>query len=196
MEKAEDVTLAKVVFLGGAGVGKTCIVSRAVTSAFDPDQPSTIGGSFTQKDFNVPAGHVSLRIWDTAGQERFRSLAPMYYQNSHCAILVFSVRSTASFQEVEYWVSELRDHYSVLPPIFLVGNMIDCVDDRQVLKEEAWAFAKSIPATYIETSAKTGEGIDELFLSVAEAALRSATGGGVDKASTLVSDANTKRSCC
>ena len=70
---------AKVVLLGASSVGKTCIVTRAVSDFFDPEQISTVGASFSIKTVIVGNTTMNLRIWDTAGQERFKSLAPMYY---------------------------------------------------------------------------------------------------------------------
>lgn len=189
-------TVAKVVLLGATDVGKTCIVSRLVTGAFDPSQKPTIGGSFSQKDFDLESGPITLRIWDTAGQERYRSLASLYYQSAHCALLVFSLTSMSSFREVEYWVEELRANYDKLPPLFLVGNMVDLAETRAVKMEDAKELAVKLAATYVETSALTGEGIDELFESVAAAAMKSATQANVDR--KMLPDPSGKQAttCC
>ena len=159
---------AKVVLLGATSVGKTCIVTRATSDFFDPEQVSTVGASFSAKTIESDDCRVTLRIWDTAGQERFRSLAPMYYQGSQCAIIVFSIDSSDSFAEASQWVEELNSHFDEMPILYLVGNKADLVDSRKVTVEEAQERADKMGATYFETSAKTGQNIDELFVSIAE----------------------------
>lgn len=159
---------AKVVLLGATSVGKTCIVTRATSDFFDAEQVSTVGASFSAKTIELEDCRVTLRIWDTAGQERFRSLAPMYYQGSQCAIIVFSLDSMDSFTEAAQWVEELNSHFDEMPILYLVGNKADLVDLRKVTVEEAQERADKIGATYFETSAKTGQNIDELFVSIAE----------------------------
>lgn len=157
--------VGKIVLLGGTGVGKTSIVTKAVSNTFDPNQVPTIGGSFASKAFELSNGEtIMIRIWDTAGQERFRSLASMYYQDAHCAILVFSVDSKSTFEEINYWMDELKANYSELPILVLVGNKTDLSDsDRALAYSDGKALARAIGARYVETSAKSGEGIEELF---------------------------------
>lgn len=198
MEKGPDILAAKVVLLGAANVGKTCIVSRLTSNTFDPLQQNTVGSSLSQKDFTLKEGAISLRIWDTAGQERYHSIASMYYQSAHCIILVFAVTTEASFNEIDFWVNEIQKHYQTLPPLFLVGNMVDLADNRKVTTERAWDRARELGATYVETSALSGEGIDELFDSVASAALKAVTMGNVDENAKLLanSKAGKNKSCC
>lgn len=159
---------AKVVLLGATSVGKTCIVTRATSNFFDPEQVSTVGASFSAKTLQIDDTTVTLRIWDTAGQERFRALAPMYYQGSQAAIIVFSLDSTDSFEDANQWVDELGPHFDQMPLLYLVGNKADLVDNRTVKLEEAQERADKMGALYFETSAKTGQNIDELFASIAE----------------------------
>lgn len=160
---------AKVVLLGASGVGKTCIVTRATSDFFDPEQVSTVGASFSAKTIDTDDCRVTLRIWDTAGQERFRSLAPMYYQGSHAAIIVFSLDNQDSFNEASQWVQELQAHFETMPKLYLVGNKVDLVNDRVISAQEAEDAATKIGATYFEASAKTGQNINELFVCIADA---------------------------
>jgi len=159
---------AKVVLLGSTCVGKTSIVIRICSDEFDMDQPQTIGVQYQTKTIVTDRAEVTLRIWDTAGQERFRALAPMYYQGSRVAIIVFSLKSRSSLSEAEGWIQELQTHLDDMPVLFLVGNMADLQDQREVSDEEATALADRINAQYFETSAKTGQNIQELFAAVAD----------------------------
>jgi small GTP-binding protein len=157
----------KVVLLGATCVGKTSIVNRALSDSFDNDQHQTIAATYSTKTFSTEFGAITLRIWDTAGQERYRSLAPMYYQNSQVAIIVFSLTSPETLEDSKSWVAELGKYFQRLPHIYLVGNKSDLVEERKVPRDRASDVAGSIEAQYFETSALTGEGIHELFNTVA-----------------------------
>jgi Ras-related protein Rab-5C len=163
---------SKIVLLGSASVGKTCIICRAVSDEFDKEIPATIGACYTSKELDIGDLTVNLQIWDTAGQERFRTLAPMYYRNSIVALLVFSVIDDHSLQDVQNWAQEMKQQTEELPILFVVANKIDLTDERRVLPEQGQAVAKELKAFYSEVSAKSGTGIDELFIQVAEESLK------------------------
>ena len=162
---------AKVVLIGATNVGKTCIVTRATTNFYDPEQTSTVGASFSVKEYEVDGNKATLRIWDTAGQEKFRSLAPMYFQGSQVALLVFSVDSLSSFDEIDIWYEEIKSALTEMPVMYLIGNKSDLEDKRVVSFEEGQRKSDMLKAIYFETSAKLGHNIEELFLSIAESVL-------------------------
>lgn len=157
----------KVVLLGSASVGKTCIVNRATSDFFDPEQVSTVGASFSAKRISTENSRVTLRIWDTAGQERFRSLAPMYFHGAQAVIVVFSLNAKETFEDAATWVDELKEHYEEIPLLYLVGNKADLTDERCISIEQANEMAEKLNANYFETSAKTGQNINELFEDIA-----------------------------
>lgn len=159
---------AKVVLIGATSVGKTCIVARATTNFYDPEQTSTVGASFSIKEVDVDGNKATLRIWDTAGQEKFRSLAPMYFQGAQIALIVFSIDSVSSFNEVDVWYEEIKSALSDMPIMYLIGNKSDLTEKRSVSFEEGQKKGDKLNATYFETSAKLGYNIEELFLSIAE----------------------------
>lgn len=169
---------AKIVLLGSASVGKTCIVCRAVCNEFDAEMPSTYGASYCEKEVEVSGTTISLQIWDAAGAARFRTLAPMYYRGASVVVLVFSVIDKASLNDARAWAEEVQTQSDAIPPFVLVGNKCDLVDERTVEKSASEALASELRATYFEVSAKTGIGIDELFLSVANHALNNLHGSG------------------
>ncbi|KAK8899557.1 hypothetical protein M9Y10_001873 [Tritrichomonas musculus] len=162
-----NVIEAKVVFLGSASVGKTCIVNRATSDYFDPEQVSTVGASFSAKRITTEKSCVTLRIWDTAGQERYRSLAPMYFHAANAVVVVFSLNSIDTLEDAATWVDELKEHYDEIPLLYLVGNKADLTDERTVSIEQASDMADKLNASYLETSAKTGQNINELFEDIA-----------------------------
>lgn len=117
-------------------------------------------------------GACRPQVWDTAGQERFRSLQSSYYRGCHGIILVFDVNDRQSFKNLDHWLEELElyattDYFAKL----LVGNKID-LKQREVGVEEATAFARKQASMYIETSAKTRDGVRQAFEEVVQKSLR------------------------
>jgi len=111
---------------------------------------------------------IKLQIWDTAGQERFKSLTPMYYRDAKAALLVYDITSAATFAKVKDWVNELRVGVPDDIIMVVVGNKLDRADKhREINAEVGQDYARSVGATFIETSAKTKEGVEELFRDVA-----------------------------
>jgi small GTP-binding protein len=171
---ADSSVDSKIVFFGAASVGKTCVICRAVSNEFDPEMPNTIPQSCcTAKQVELPTGvSVNLQVWDTAGQERFRTLAPMCSRGAVAAILVFSIVDDASLPAVQDWAQEIRSQTDNMPVLFIVGNKMDLTDDRTVEVAQAEAVAKQLGGQYCEVSAKSGQGIEELFVRIAEESVK------------------------
>jgi len=161
---------AKVVLLGDTGVGKTSVALRFVQDAFTTRTAPTVGASFLTKVMLVEDCKIKLRLWDTAGQERFRSLAPMYYRQACAAVIVFDITREDSFHKMCDWVRELQINLAEEIILVVVGNKkTDLEQLRKVSKANAEEYARSIGALkYIEASAKTGEGIGDIFLHIAQ----------------------------
>jgi small GTP-binding protein len=198
---------SKIVLLGSASVGKTSIILRAVSDEFDTEMPATIGACYTAKQVDVGGTSVNLQIWDTAGQERFRTLAPMYYRGSIVALLTFSVIEDKSLQDVKDWADEIKQQADEMPVLFVVANKADLADERTVTTDQGEAVSKELGAFYAEVSAKTGRGIDELFVRVAEESVKKLKneggggggGAGPEKSVVLKADAPgkpKKGGCC
>ena len=113
---------------------------------------------------------IRLQLWDTAGQERFRTLIPSYIRDSAVTIIVYDVTSKASFESVDHWVEGVHRERGEDVIIALVGNKNDLIDSRQVSFAEGEAKARSLSATiFLETSAKTGSNVRNLFNEIAGA---------------------------
>lgn len=139
---------------------------RFTENDFDSDQALTIGVDFKTKTLDVDGVKVKLAIWDTAGQERFRTLTPSYYRDAQGAILVYDVTKKDTFQKLESWLNELeiygtRNNMAKM----IVGNKID-QPDRSITRDEGFRFAKKHRMMFIETSAKTSEGVKDAFEEV------------------------------
>ena len=163
--------LFKIVVLGEGAVGKTAIVTRFSHGFFRTDYKTTIGSQFAVKnvDFIRDTGNVTvkLQIWDVAGQSRFQILRPMYYRGSSGGLLVFDVTRRRTFIVLEEWLDELYRAINKKIPLVLVANKTD-LPDRVVEPSEGKEFAAKHDMPYIESSAKTGEGIVDIFQNLAE----------------------------
>ena len=153
----------KYVVIGDSGVGKTNIVQRYIENKFNSSFNSTIGVEFQVKIKTYNNIKYKMQIWDTGGQERFRSITNLYYRNTCVVFLVFSYDIQSSFQNLEMWFENAQNEcQNDKLIIYLVGNKID-VKNYDVNKEDVVKFANVHKLKYIDISAKTGEGIEELF---------------------------------
>jgi len=166
---AVPLTKYKLVFLGDQGVGKTCIINRFVYDSFDKNYQATIGIDFLSKTMYLEDRTVRLQLWDTAGQERFRSLIPSYIRDSSVAVVVYDTTSRASFLNSSKWIDDIRSERGDDVVIMLVGNKTDLADRRQVSVEEGEAKASEEKILFIETSAKVGFNVKQLFRRLASA---------------------------
>jgi len=139
-----------------------------VKDQFDDYRESTIGAAFlTQTVTLEDQTTVKFEIWDTAGQERYKSLAPMYYRNANCAVVVYDITQSASLEKARTWIRELQRQADPSIVIALCGNKCDLAARRQVSQEEAKKYADEEGLMWTETSAKTGEGVTEVFTDIA-----------------------------
>ncbi len=154
----------KVLTIGESGVGKTAIMKRYVENKFPKQHLSTIGVDYLSKDLRIGNNKIKLRVWDTAGQERYRNITSHAYKDADGIALVFDVTDEGSFNQITDWIEQIdtnanRDEISII----LIGNKIDLKDERRVEKEKGEEMAEKLKIKYFETSASTGEGINEAF---------------------------------
>ncbi|KAG9265900.1 ras-related protein Rab-24 [Astyanax mexicanus] len=163
---------AKVVMLGKESVGKTSLVERYVHHRFlvGPYQ-NTIGAAFVAKPINVGDKVITLGIWDTAGSERYEAMSRIYYRGARAAIVCYDLTDSSSFLRARFWVKELQT-FEEHCKIYLCGTKNDLIEAdrsaRQVDYHDVTDFADEIGAQHFETSSKTGNNVDELFMKVAE----------------------------
>ncbi|HUU77178.1 MAG TPA: GTP-binding protein [candidate division Zixibacteria bacterium] len=163
--------LFKSIVVGDGGVGKTALTLRFSKDFFTEDYKMTIGVDFHVKTItiNTLEGPIKakLQLWDTGGQERFSSIRPMYYRGSLGAVLVFDLTNAASFEHLPQWIEEVRANLKTEIPLLLVGNKSDLIDHRMVSLEEINNFTRDFNLYYMETSAKTGDGVGDCFYILA-----------------------------
>ncbi|MHA2055630.1 MAG: Rab family GTPase, partial [Candidatus Hodarchaeales archaeon] len=178
--RCHQLLLMKVCLLGDGAVGKTALRERYLGKQFSSGYVMTIGADFAVKKTEIKENGgsssqtVKFQIWDLAGQPRFNSVRELYYKGSHGGLLVFDITRRDSFNNLFAWIEELyKNSGRGTMPITLLGNKVDLRDETEdpVTAEEAKEFIKVIKkkydmkfdVPYLETSAKTGENVDESF---------------------------------
>ncbi|KHN99312.1 RAS small monomeric GTPase Rab6 [Metarhizium album ARSEF 1941] len=176
----------KLVFLGEQSVGKTSLITRFMYDSFDNMYQATIGIDFLSKvsalllvaslpnlnfeqTMYLEDRTVRLQLWDTAGQERFRSLIPSYIRDSSVAVVVYDISNAKSFQNTKKWIDDVRAERGNDVIIVLVGNKTDLNEKREVTTQQGEDEAKKNNLMFMETSAKLGHNVKNLFKRIAQA---------------------------
>ena len=152
----------QLLIIGDTSVGKTSILTRYTNGTFKEEYLATVGLDYHTKIEDINNQTIQIKLWDTAGQERFKSLTQNLFRNAEGVLLVFDITKNETFYGLKDWISSIKkniDSQSIFMPIIILGNKID-LEGREVSTEDAEKFAKENNYKYFETSAKTGEGVD------------------------------------
>eukprot|EP00249_Psilotum_nudum_P009461 c21952_g2_i1 orf=1-591(-) len=158
--------LFKVVLIGDSGVGKSNLLSRFTRNEFSLESKSTIGVEFATRSITVDGKKVKAQIWDTAGQERYRAITSAYYRGAVGALLVYDITRHVTFENVERWLKELKDHTDSNIVVILVGNKSDLRHLRAVSTEDGQAFSEREGLYFMETSALESTNVENAFKEV------------------------------
>jgi small GTP-binding protein len=201
--------LFKVVLIGDSGVGKSNLLSRFTRNEFNLESKSTIGVEFATRSVNIDGKTIKAQIWDTAGQERYRAITSAYYRGAVGALLVYDIAKHPTYENVERWLKELRDHADASIVIMLVGNKSDLRHLRAVPTDEARSFAERNGVSFIETSALDSSNVEQAFIQILTSIHRIVSQRTLDVSETKpgrtapivpsLSDkqtADTKKGCC
>jgi small GTP-binding protein len=157
----------RVVLLGDTSVGKTCLLNRIMGGDFIPNVQSTTAASSAH--FRRDPSDPGMQIWDTAGMERYRSLNSLYYRNAVAGLLVFDVAERQSFDGLSAWYDEFVQNSSTSRSVYLVANKIDLREAYGVVSDsEIHEWCEGHQATSFFVSARTGENVRHMFLTVRE----------------------------
>eukprot|EP00931_Biecheleriopsis_adriatica_P123980 TRINITY_DN99052_c0_g1_i1.p1 TRINITY_DN99052_c0_g1~~TRINITY_DN99052_c0_g1_i1.p1 ORF type:complete len:198 (+),score=47.78 TRINITY_DN99052_c0_g1_i1:163-756(+) len=183
----------KLLLLGDSAVGKSSLLMRFCEDKFDTNFVLTIGVDFKWKIVQHNGKTVKLQVWDTAGQERFRTITPAYYRAAMGVVICYDICDKESFDHVEYWLEQLSQHGVEGVHRVLVGNKADLAEThRAVSEEEGRQIASKHGIDFFETSAKSGVGVQEAFLSIADKIISTQP---VERKNTLELKQKKKGSC-
>ncbi|KAF9664304.1 hypothetical protein SADUNF_Sadunf16G0004400 [Salix dunnii] len=203
--------LFKIVLIGDSGVGKSNILSMFTRNEFCLESKSTIGVEFATRTLQVDGKTVKAQIWDTAGQERYRAITSAYYRGAVGALLVYDITKRQTFDNVQRWLRELRDHADSNIVIMMAGNKSDLKHLRAVQEEDGHALAEKEGLSFLETSALEGTNIEKAFqtilteiyhiiskkaLAAQEAAATSTVPGQGTTINVADASGNTSKGCC
>ena len=161
-------TVLPLMLLGDGQVGKTSLILKLTGNIFNDSQLTTVGKESYIYQVNLHGYNLKMKIWDTAGQERFKSMSIQVIKNSDAVILVYAINDINSFNSLDMWLSKLNDATDLSKkPIIIVGNKSD-VNDRKITYEEGKKYAESKGYNFYETSAKSGEHVEEAFNDIFE----------------------------
>ncbi|KAJ8663548.1 Ras-like protein 3 [Lichtheimia ornata] len=166
MSNASFLREYKIVIVGGGGVGKSALTIQFIQSHFVDEYDPTIEDSY-RKQCVIDDETALLDVLDTAGQEEYSAMREQYMRNGEGFILVYSITSRLSFEEISTFFEQIRrvkDRDSF--PMVLVGNKCDLESERQVSSQEGRDLAKTFGCPFSETSAKQRIGVDESFYDV------------------------------
>lgn len=163
----------RIIIVGDTCVGKSCILLKYTDDIFKETHDVTLGVEFGTKSILIEGTPIKLQIWDTSGQESFRSITRSFYRRADAVVLAFDITARHTFDHCSHWLEEIKQNSSADIEIYLVGNQYDLIEESienagVTQKEIDELVAQHTLCGYIETSAKTGHNVDQLFTNVAK----------------------------
>ena len=168
----------KVLLLGAPSVGKTSIFYRYVKNQFSHNYITTIGINYLTKEITLEGKRsAKLLISDIAGHERFKLLRKEFYEGANGALVIFDLTQLKTYEAIEGWLSEMIEILQENIPFIIIGNKVDLVEEftRSIDKDIVKDYAEKKESIYLETSAKTGENIEEIFKDLTQRMIKRAS---------------------
>ena len=153
----------KVLFLGDPGVGKSSLVLRGTTKKYNSLYQPTVGFDLLNHIVKINDKVIKLQIWDTCGQEEFSMCNQSLFKNATIAIMVYSVISKNTFDNIKKWVSRVKNLSKENTIFFLVGNKSDLDTQREITFLEGKEYGIKNFQFFVETSSKSEYNVDILF---------------------------------
>ncbi|MBY9015302.1 MAG: GTP-binding protein [Candidatus Lokiarchaeota archaeon] len=157
----------KICIVGDSEVGKTTILNQYLKRRFVPDAQRTIGSNFFVKYVKFPEIErlITLQVWDLAGQPRFRWVRYAFYKGAKGIVYAFDLTRKNTLESILTWKEEVESKIGIVPNI-LVGNKLDLLtsENRAINFNEVSHIQQQVSASeYLETSAKNGTKVDDVF---------------------------------
>ncbi len=138
---------------------------------FRTDFLATMGADFAFLESTLGDNVLQWQIWDLAGQPAFRNVMKAYYKGSFGALAIYDVTQPKTLDSIDGWVAEARERAGTFPelPVVIIGNKIDLREEvpNSLKTLQGFAKAKALNSGFVETSAKTGEAIEDAFEKLA-----------------------------
>jgi small GTP-binding protein len=157
----------RITVIGAGAVGKSALTVRFIQGNFVERYDPTIEDSY-RKQVEIDGVACVLDIMDTAGQEEYSALRDQYMKTGEGFVLVYSITSRQSFE----FTTKLRTNILRMKmedtsfPVVLAGNKKDLAAERQVSESEGKEQADKFGIPFLETSAKTNDGVNEVFFAL------------------------------
>ena len=151
----------KIITLGDSGIGKTSLITRFAHDIFEENRVPTIL-DFLIKVLDIENKIIKIQLWDICGSTRLRIVSSSYYRRTNGAIVAYDISDKWSFDQVKFWVNEVKKHPEIKTNVVIVGTKCDILD-REVTEEEGKKLADELGVKYFETSAKTGYNVNEAY---------------------------------
>ena len=165
LDEVDDTIEVKAILIGGHYVGKTSLINVTIGLKFDTNLKPTITSSYVEKKFIINQKKYLVKLWDTAGMERYRTLNKLFYKNADIVIFVYDITRKDSFDELNFWTSEIKKELGENLILGLAGNKTDLVEIEEVDESIARDYAKNIKAEFKLVSAKENPDIFISFLN-------------------------------
>lgn len=162
----------KILLLGDGAVGKTSLVHRFVEGVFNERYKATIGVDIFSKNVATPNGEVELQLWDLSGQAHFSAVRSKFYNKADGALLVFDLTNKQTFENLDSWLAEAKGGVGSDIPMFILGNKMDLNDLLAVQDQEVESYAGQHNWQWAKSSAKTGENVENAFVSIASVVMK------------------------
>ncbi|XP_052236808.1 dnaJ homolog subfamily C member 27-like isoform X1 [Dreissena polymorpha] len=163
-ELVDKLTWIKIVGIGNAGVGKTCLIKHFCESKFSGGYQPTVGVDYGFKIQNVKGCELRVHLWDLSGSPEYIDVRNELYGQTDAIFLVFDVTNQASFESLDTWLKEVTKYSSGVHEIVLVANKVDTKAGKRLIStQDAKKWAQSHKMNIYEASAATGDGVLKLF---------------------------------
>jgi small GTP-binding protein len=168
----------KLCIFGDGGVGKTTLIQRYLEGMFKATFRQTVGMDFYLKKLEIDGKKIALQVWDFGGEEKFRFLLPGAVSGANGCIFLYDITRYLTFKNLDNWLqvfNESINNLSQKVSTMIVGSKLDLAETRAIAQVDAKNFSKANGFQYIECSSKSGENVENVFLSIARLMMKNTT---------------------
>ncbi|XP_005099164.1 dnaJ homolog subfamily C member 27 [Aplysia californica] len=176
-DAVSNLVWIKLVGIGNANVGKTCLIKHFCESKFNSGYQPTVGVDYGFKVQELQGVDLRVHLWDLSGSSEYFDVRNELYSGTDAIFLVYDVTNMASFESLDQWIREVKRYANGDPEIFIVGNKIDLKQKRAVTSTEGKKYAQANKFKYAETSAANGDGVLTMFDTMLQTVCDKQVGG-------------------